>query len=113
MSEELNDYNQDNSCSDKVPNTELIYKYTESLLKTQSESLNRLDTKLSAFLAFTGVLIKFVSDLSGKVTIQNLPCYSCTFLIISAYTSLGTAAFMPCLGLTARLRGSVIFTSQY
>ena len=30
--------------------TDLIYKYTESVIKAQSESLNRLDTKLSIFL---------------------------------------------------------------
>jgi hypothetical protein len=52
MSEELSNDDRDSNSSDKEPNTELIYKYTESLLKTQSESLNRLDTKLSAFLAF-------------------------------------------------------------
>lgn len=48
MSQQLN--NDDNLGNE--PNTELIYQYTESLLKNQSESLNRLDTKLSVFLAF-------------------------------------------------------------
>jgi hypothetical protein len=108
MSEELSNDDRDSNSSDKEPNTELIYKYTESLLKTQSESLNRLDTKLSAFLAFTGVLIKFVGDLSGKVTIQGFSCYVCTFLTIISYISLGVSAFVLCLGLTTRLRGSVI-----
>jgi hypothetical protein len=108
MSEELSNYDKDSDCSAKVPNTELIYKYTESLLKGQSESLNRLDTKLSAFLAFTGVLVRFVGDLSGKVTVHGLICYSCSFLKILAYFSLGTSALLLCLGLTAKLRGSVI-----
>ena len=108
MSEELSNYDKDSDYSAKVPNTELIYKYTESLLKNQSESLNRLDTKLSAFLAFTGVLVRFVDDLSGEVTVNGFPCHSCTLLKLLAYISLGTAAFLLCLGLTTKLRGSVI-----
>ncbi|MEB3192195.1 MAG: hypothetical protein VKL42_17785 [Snowella sp.] len=108
MSEELSNYDQDSDHFAKVPNTELIYKYTESLLKNQSESLNRLDTKLSAFLAFTGVLVRFVDDLSGKVTVNGFPCHSCTLLKLLAYISLGTSAFLLCLGLTTKLRGSVI-----
>ncbi len=94
MSEELDSYDKDSDCSVEVANTELIYKYTESLLKSQSESLNRLDTKLSAFLAFTGVLVRFVGDLSGKVTVYGLTCYSCTFLQILAYISLGASALL-------------------
>lgn len=108
MSEELSNYDNDSDCSDRVPNTELIYKYTESLLETQSESLNRLDTKLSVFLAFTGVLVSFVGNLPGRVNVQGLTCYSCAFPMILAYISLGTSALLLCLGLTARLRGSVI-----
>jgi hypothetical protein len=108
MSEELDSKNNDSDFSAKVPNTELIYKYTEALLKEQSESLNRLDTKLSAFLAFTGVLVRFVGDLSGTVTVHGLTCNTCTLLKIVAYISLGTSAFLLCLGLTAKLRGKVI-----
>jgi hypothetical protein len=76
MNEEPSNYNKDSDYSAKVPNTELIYKYTESLLKDQSESLNRLDTKLSAFLAFAGVLVGFVGNLPGNLTVRGLTCYS-------------------------------------
>jgi hypothetical protein len=108
MSEQYINSNKDSNFSEKMPNTGLIYSYTEALLKAQSESLNRLDTKLSAFLAFTGVLVRFVSDLSGKVTVHGLTCYSCILLQLLAYISLGSSALILCLGLTARLRGSVI-----
>ena len=104
MSQQLN--NDDNLGNE--PNTELIYQYTESLLKNQSESLNRLDTKLSVFLAFTGVLVRFVDTLSGKVTVDGLPCYTCIFLGLIAYVSLAVSALLLCLGLTAKLRGTVI-----
>lgn len=108
MSEQHSNYSEDSNLSDKTPNTELIYSYTESLLRAQSESLNRLDTKLSAFLAFTGVLVRFVGGLSGKVTVQGFPCYSCTVFQLLAYTSLGVSALLLCLGLTTNLRGRVI-----
>lgn len=108
MSEQHSNYNEDSNFSEKVPNTELIYNYTEALLKAQSESLNRLDTKLSVFLAFTGVLVRFVTDLSGKVTVKGLTCYSCILLQLLAYVSLVASALILCLGLTARLKGSVI-----
>jgi len=48
MSQQLN--NDDNLGNE--PNTELIYQYTESLLKNQSESLNRLDTKFTAIASY-------------------------------------------------------------
>lgn len=65
MSDNINDYNNDNLTSAKKPtNTDLIYSYTQELRKLQNESLNRLDTKMSVFLAFTGVLVRFASDLS-------------------------------------------------
>lgn len=108
MSKQDSNCNEDSNFPAKVPNTELIYSYTEALLKSQSESLNRLDTKLSVFLAFTGVLVRFVTDLSGEVTVQGLTCYSCILLQILAYVSLGASALVLCLGLTARLRGRVI-----
>jgi hypothetical protein len=108
MTEELSNYDEDSDRSKKVPNTALIYTYTESLLKAQSESLNRLDTKLSVFLAFTGVLVGFVGELSGEVTVQGLTCYPYILLKILAYVSLGIAALLLCLGLTAKLRGRVI-----
>lgn len=102
------DSNDDSNYSEEEPNTQLIYSYTEALLKSQSESLNRLDAKLSGFLAFTGVLVRFVGDISEKVTMQGFYCYSCTLLQVLAYISLGSSALLLCLGLTARLRGSVI-----
>ncbi|MDJ0508615.1 MAG: hypothetical protein QNJ64_05075 [Crocosphaera sp.] len=93
--------------SEKEGNTELIYSYTEERLKTQSESLNRLDTKSSAFLAFTGILVRFANS-SVESTVKGWQCYSCILLEILAYISLGLAALFLCLGLTARFTGTVI-----
>jgi hypothetical protein len=108
MSEELSNYIQDSNCLDKVPNTKLIYEYTESAIKMQRESLDKLNTKLSGFLAFTGVLIKFCGDLPGKVNIYGLTCYSCLILTISAYICLSIAVLFLCLGLSVEPSFKVI-----
>ncbi|MGB5595327.1 MAG: hypothetical protein WBM32_07845 [Crocosphaera sp.] len=109
MSDNINDYNNDNLTSAKKPtNTDLIYSYTQELRKLQNESLNRLDTKMSVFFAFTGVLVRFASDLSEKVIIQDFVCYSCLLLQVITYMALGSSALILCLGLTTKLRGSVI-----
>ncbi len=108
MTEKTSNYDNDSTDSGKTSNTELIYRYTESLLKSQSDSLNRLDTKISGFLAFTGVLVRFVGELSGQITVGGYICYSCTLLQFLAYVSLGASALILCLGLTSGLRGRVI-----
>ncbi|ACB50494.1 hypothetical protein cce_1144 [Crocosphaera subtropica ATCC 51142] len=109
MTDKINDSNDNNSTSaEKSTNTDLIYSYTEEFLKLQRESLNRLDTKMSVFLAFTGVLVRFASDLSEKVTIEDFACYSCLLLQIITYIALGSSALILCLGLTTKLSGTVI-----
>ncbi|EAZ90617.1 hypothetical protein [Crocosphaera chwakensis] len=109
MTDKINDYNDDNLTSaERSTNADLIYSYTEEFLKLQRESLNRLDTKMSVFLAFTGVLVRFTSELSEKVIIEDFTCYSCLLLQIITYIALGSSALVLCLGLTTKLRGSVI-----
>ncbi|PSB00519.1 hypothetical protein [Merismopedia glauca] len=97
MNEQLdNNYPDDDSVTPE-PNTELIYTYTEALIKAQNESLNRLDTKLSGFLAFTGLLVRFAADLPGKNALQEtigLTCYSCILLKILTFIFLAIAALL-------------------
>lgn len=45
-------------------NLEIIQRYTESVYKTVTDSINALDTKLTTVIGFSGVLIRFTSDLS-------------------------------------------------
>ncbi len=109
MTDKINDYNNDNlTPAERSTNTDLIYSYTEESLKLQLESLNRLNTKMSAFLAFTGVLVRFASDLSEKVIIEDFTCYSCLLLQMITYIALGSSALILCLGLTTTLRRNVI-----
>jgi hypothetical protein len=93
------------------PNTELIYNYTEALIKAQNESLNRLDTKLGGLLAFTGVLVKIAADLPGRTALQGITgliCYSCILLKVLTLVFLALAALKLCIGITAKLREKVV-----
>ena len=48
----------------KANNIEVIQRYTESVYKTIADSISALDTKLTTVIGFSGVLIRFTSDLS-------------------------------------------------
>ncbi|MFQ3613780.1 MAG: hypothetical protein SNJ68_08710 [Cyanobacteriota bacterium] len=70
-----------------------------------------MDVKLSGFLAFVGVLVKFAADLPGASALRKiteLSCYSCILLKILTFAFLIFSALILCLGLTARLRGKVV-----
>jgi hypothetical protein len=59
-----NDDNEQNRTQNtEQSNIDLIYTYTESVLKSQIDSLGKLDTRLATLLAFSGVLLKLVFDL--------------------------------------------------
>ena len=102
---------QDNNNEQKESNIDLIYSYTEALIKSQEDSLNRLDTRLGAFLAFSGVILKFATDLPVHPQLEsldNLACNTC-FLLKMLVCSFATAAILvSTLGLTAKLRGCVV-----
>jgi hypothetical protein len=111
MSEQLDNNYPDKDSVAPEANTDLIYSYTEALIKAQNESLNRLDTKLGGFLAFTGVLVKFAADLPGGNALREatgFTCYSCIVLKVLTFGFLVIAALFLCLGLTAKLRGKVV-----
>ncbi|MEO1395883.1 MAG: hypothetical protein AAFV90_23550 [Cyanobacteria bacterium J06634_5] len=47
-------------------NVELLYTYTESILKNVNANLDQATAKLTAIIAFSGVLLKFTMDLPGE-----------------------------------------------
>lgn len=111
MDENLNDINHTNNAEEEESNIELIYSYTESLIKAQEESLNRLDTKLSAFLAFAGVSLRFAVDLPNKSTLIQTPELVTHISLLLKLFACGlsvTSILVSAWGLTARMRGSVI-----
>ena len=73
-----------------------IYNYTESLIKAQEESLNRLDSKSSTFIGFSGVLIRLALDLPNN----KIKTAVCIFALIT----IGISS----LGLTCKSTGETL-----
>jgi hypothetical protein len=96
---------------EKNSNIDLIYQYTASLLKEQGDSLNRLDTKLSAFLGFGGLTLRFALNLPSKPwheSLQNPAYLSCLILKVITCILAGACVFICAFGLTASLRGIAV-----
>ena len=73
--------------------------------------MNRLDTKLSGFLAFTGLMIKFASDFPKEEDLQDkieLICYSCIILKLGTIISLMVAAIFLGWGIVKGFESGVI-----
>jgi hypothetical protein len=64
-------------------NSKLAYDYTESTLKSVTESYDSVTTKLSSALVFSGVLLKFATDLSNKDYLLTAKVLICACLIIA------------------------------
>lgn len=84
-------------------NIELIYDYTKTVISAQSESLNRLDTKLSAFLGFSGLLLRFALSLPSN-SVFNL----CQVLKVLVCVFAGASILSSAIGLTAKIRGTTV-----
>ena len=67
-------------------NIKLIYEYTEYRLKLVNDSINALNTKLSAILGFSATSIVFSINLPNQAFItnpaENSLCYCCLLLKI-------------------------------
>lgn len=67
-------------------NIVLIYEYTESVLKSVNDSIRSLNTKLSSVIGFSGVLLKFTSDLRhDTVWFITLQVSICLLLIAASW----------------------------
>ncbi len=92
-------------------NVELIYNYTESLLKARSDTITQLNGKLSTFLGFGGLLLRFSADLPDCSTPLDIPGFyfsSCLLLKIVACVLSAASVCLSAMGLTAKEKGSVV-----
>lgn len=64
-------------------NVQLIYEYTENTLKDINASLDNTTTKLTAIVAFSGVLLRFLSDLEGGGYLFTFKALSCFFALLT------------------------------
>ena len=74
----------------RMSNIKLTYDYTLNSIKALSESVDKINVKLSFVLTLSGVLINFGKDLPGYNTeIQChqhvYPCLTCYLFQIGAY----------------------------
>lgn len=67
-----------------------VYKYTESHLKAQEDSLNRLNARFSTFIGFSSVLIRLALDLPNSTWIKFGVCGFAVLTII--FSSVGLTA---------------------
>lgn len=111
MENEVSSNNQTSSIEETRSNVDLIYSYTESIVKAQEESLNRLDTRLGTFLAFAGVTLRFAVDLPGKSELTGISeCIASSSLALKlAACGFSIASIVvSSLGLTARMTGRTV-----
>ncbi|RCJ42380.1 hypothetical protein A6770_35020 [Nostoc minutum NIES-26] len=92
-------------------NIDLIYDYTADLIKSQRDSITRLDTKLSTFLAFGGLTLRFALSLHSNSLIKSLESLPEMLCLIFKILSCGLAlcCVIICgIGLTAKMRGITV-----
>jgi hypothetical protein len=92
-------------------NVELIYTYTENLLKNRIESMVQLNTRLGTFIGFGGLVLKFSADLPAsefEIIVFGIHINIC--LALKVISCLCAVASICCsaLGLTGKERGKVV-----
>lgn len=72
---------------DKPP-INIIYEYTLRLISEYGESLTRIDTKISIFIGFSGILIRLAYDLPHiNFVTQILKIGVCFFAVLTIITN--------------------------
>ena len=95
-------------------NLDLIYAYTESILKAVNDDTNTINTKLGTVIAFNSVLIRIAMDLPDQMlTIGQLPCYMCLLIKVIIFALLICSVWISSSGLlTPNSSGSVVKPSE-
>lgn len=94
-------------------NIQLNYEYTESVLKNCNDSINSLNTKLSTFLGFAGLLLRFGFNLPLPVKCPQLDilgweCTICLLLKLSVLVLSAASICISAIGLTAQRNGTIV-----
>lgn len=62
----------------KTRNLDFAYEYTRDLLQMRLANFDKLNTRLGAFLAFGGVVLRFAFDSPGSIRLaDSWVCYTC------------------------------------
>jgi hypothetical protein len=86
-------------------NASFAYEYTQKILERSNKSLEIINTKLSAALAFSGVLLKFTESLTGDGILNFIRIGICLFC---------AGSIISCgLGLSPRKAGAVVTPESF
>jgi hypothetical protein len=84
---------------DMAGSIDIIYKYTESLVKDRNAGLVRLDTKSTVLIAFAGAVLKLAIDLDARSVVHLSSIdFKLSWLV---YSFAGLTVLLAALGLTA------------
>jgi hypothetical protein len=100
-----------------MTNIKLTYEYTLSSIKVASESIDKLNTKLTVVLTLSGILINFGKDLPGystyiKCHTSQYPCITCYLLQLIAYILIALAIVTSLWGLLPTKAGKIVLPEQ-
>lgn len=100
-----------------MTNIKLTYEYTLSSIKAANESVDKLNTKLTVALTFSGVLINFGRDLPDystyiKCDASNYPCITCYLLQLIAYILAALGIVNSLWGLLPTESGKIVLPEQ-
>ena len=92
----------------KNPNLDFFYEYTVSVFEGVNDSINILNTKMGAVIAFNGLLIRIISDMPDQRTyFHKLPCYTCLGMKGLSYFVLILSIWICVIGLLPKPRGEI------
>ncbi|MEA5471358.1 hypothetical protein [Spirulina sp. 06S082] len=100
-----------------MTNIRLTYEYTLNSIKTVSESVDKINTKLTVLLTLSGILVNFGKDLPGSSILINCiseyyPCPACYLLKFVAYACFIIAIAIGLRGLLTATTGKIILPEQ-
>jgi hypothetical protein len=91
-------------------NVELIYDYTNSLLKTLDEGLHKIDLRFNWIMVISGVLLKFSIDLPSSTAYLekvSLLCISCKIIKILLLIALTSSILVSLRGIDSEPSGKI------
>lgn len=94
-------------------NMENIYFYTEWYIKSRLDLYQKLESRILATLAFSGVTLKIVSDSSVVKFIDCFPCYTCYALKVISCIGVITAIIILVSTIRFKLKVSTVAPKEF
>jgi hypothetical protein len=89
---------------------ELIYKYIEQSMQTTSNSIGRLETRITTLLGFSGLLLRFTIDLPQNLVVYGWELGSIFKIVICIILALAIAVCV--FGLFPKSSGDLYTASE-